>query len=264
MKPILPLALLASTIVVAQTTAPKENDAPAKPLRVLMLTGGCCHDYDTQKEILSAGIAQRANVDFTIVHEGGKGTKHQFEILKKPGWEKNFDAVLYNICFAMETDRDYIESVTNTHKAGLPAVALHCTYHSHHWKTDTDEWERFIGVTSPNHGPKAAITITPAKPDHPVMKGFPESWKTPLGELYNVDKVWPTATVLANGDNEQRKQPCVWVNDFHGTRVFGTTVGHHNETMAEGVYLDLVTRGLLWTTGKLTEDGKPAPGMERK
>ena len=77
-------------------------------------------------------------------------------------------------------------------------------------------------------------------------------------------KVWPTATVLANGDNEQRKQPCVWVNDFHGTRVFGTTVGHHNETMAEGVYLDLVTRGLLWTTGKLTDDGKPVPGMERK
>ena len=27
-------------------------------------------------------------------------------------------------------------------------------------------------------------------------------------------------------------------------------------------YLDLVTRGLLWTTGHLTEDGKPAAGYE--
>jgi uncharacterized protein len=264
MKPLIPLALLASAAVLAQAPDQKPEAPAAGPLRVLMLTGGCCHDYETQKTILSAGIAERANVDFTIVHEGGNGTKHQFEMLKKPGWEKDFDAVLYNICFAMETDKDYIDSVTNTHKAGLPAVALHCTYHSYHWKTDTDSWERFIGVTSPNHGPKAAITMTPVKPEHPVMKGFPKSWKTPMGELYNVDKVWPTATVLADGDNGNKKQACVWVNDFEGTRVFGTTVGHHNETMAEPVYLDLVTRGLLWTAGKLGDDGKPVAGMARE
>ncbi len=30
--------------------------------------------------------------------------------------------------------------------------------------------------------------------------------------------------------------------------------------MADGVYLDLFTRGLLWATDKLDEDGKPKPG----
>lgn len=267
LKTIPPLALLTATAILSQVGAePKEiaEPAKAKPLHVLMLTGGCCHDYDTQKLLLSAGISERANVDFTIVHEGEKGTKHQYKMLKEEGWEKGYDAVLYNICFANEEDVDYIESVTNTHKAGLPAVALHCTYHSHHWKAKTDEWERFIGVTSPNHGPHAAVTITPTKPDHPVMKGFPESWTTPKGELYNVDKVWPSATVIAEGDNGKKSQPCVWVNDFDGTRVFGTTVGHHNETVAEGVYLDLVTRGLLWAAGKLDDDGKPHPGAGRE
>lgn len=266
MKIYIPLALLVSTVVLTQVRGEEKesNDAEAKPLHVLMLTGGCCHDYDMQKAILSSGISERANVNFTILHEGGKATSHQYDKLKEEGWEKDYDAVLYNICFAHEADVDYIDSITNTHKAGLPAVALHCTFHSHSWRADTDSWDRFIGVTSPNHGPRKPITMTPVKPEHPVMIGFPESWTTPEGELYNVDKVWPTATVLADGDNGDRKQACVWVNDFEGTRVFGTTVGHHNETMAEPVYLDLVTRGLLWTVGKLTDDGKPVAGMERK
>lgn len=266
-KPIAPFAILAAAAVTVACSKQEEavvEEAVVEesaPLRVLMLTGGCCHDYEMQKVILSSGIAERAHVDFTIVHEGEKGHDHQFEMLKREGWEKDFDAVLYNICFARVTDVEYIDGITGTHKAGLPAVALHCTFHSHHWRAETDSWERFIGVTSPNHGPHAPITMTPTETDHPVMKGFPESWTTPLGELYNVDKVWPSATVLAMGDNGNRVQPCVWVNDFEGVRVFGTTVGHHNETMAEPVYLDLVARGLLWVTGKLTDAGEPVAGM---
>ena len=48
------------------------------------------------------------------------------------------------------------------------------------------------------------------------------------------------------------------------TKVFATTLGHNNETVADARYLDLVTRGLLWATGHLAEDGKPAPGYEPK
>ena len=56
----------------------------------------------------------------------------------------------------------------------------------------------------------------------------------------------------------------MWVNQYGKGRVFGTTVGHHNETMAEPTYLDLVTRGLLWACGKLGEDGKPLAGYGPK
>lgn len=244
--------------------APIAAEPEAKALRVLQLTGGCCHDYEGQKEVLAAGLGERTKVEVTTLHEGGKGNKHQYAKLKEKGWEKDFDVVLYNICFAREEDVDYIESITDTHKAGLPAVALHCTMHSHHWSAKTEAWEEFIGVTSPNHGPKAAITMKPKVKDHPVMKGFPAEWKTPQGELYNIKKVHDTATVLIEGDNGKVTQPCVWVNDFGGTRVFGTTVGHHTETMAEPVYLDLVTRGLLWVTGNLNDDGTPAEGFGAK
>jgi type 1 glutamine amidotransferase len=42
-------------------------------------------------------------------------------------------------------------------------------------------------------------------------------------------------------------------------KVFGTTLGHQNATVADPRYLDLITRGLLWSVDKLDADHlKPA------
>ena len=47
----------------------------AEPLKVLLLTGGCCHDYAAQKDILKEGLEKRANVVVTQIHSDDKGTK---------------------------------------------------------------------------------------------------------------------------------------------------------------------------------------------
>lgn len=44
-----------------------------------------------------------------------------------------------------------------------------------------------------------------------------------------------------------------WINNYHGTRVFNTTIGHNNETVAHDRYLDFIVRGLLWSCDKLNE-----------
>ncbi len=49
--------------------------ADAKPLRALLVLGGCCHDYAKQKDILAKGIAERANVVVDIAYDSNKGTK---------------------------------------------------------------------------------------------------------------------------------------------------------------------------------------------
>jgi hypothetical protein len=41
-------------------------------------------------------------------------------------------------------------------------------------------------------------------------------------------------------------------------------MGHNVPTMADPAYLDLVTRGLLWTLGKLDAEGVPAAGYGPK
>ena len=36
-----------------------------KPLKALMITGGCCHDYKTQKNIISEGISERVKTKYS-------------------------------------------------------------------------------------------------------------------------------------------------------------------------------------------------------
>jgi len=50
-----------------------------------------------------------------------------------------------------------------------------------------------------------------------------------------------------------------WTNQYEKTRVFSTTLGHSNDTVGDPRYLDLVTRGLLWSCNKLNDQYlKPA------
>ena len=54
---------------VALTSFPGQAAADEpKPLKVLLITGGCCHDYAKQKDILKKGIEARANVVVDIIY----------------------------------------------------------------------------------------------------------------------------------------------------------------------------------------------------
>ena len=66
---------------------------------------------------------------------------------------------------------------------------------------------------------------------------------------------------LAYGEDTKQEHPVIWVNNFGKARIFGTSLGHHNETMNNSVWLDVVSRGVLWATGHLTDDGKPERGF---
>ncbi len=257
-------AALASGGLLAPAFGADEATFETKPLRALLITGGCCHDYAKQKLILPEGIGERANVVFDVVHEGGESRDHRVSVYEKDGWAEGYDVIVHNECFGSMTDDALIGKITKAHADGVPAVTIHCSTHSYR-NAKTDEWRKLLGVSSYNHGKKHPITMTNIKKDHPVTKGFPESWTTPDGELYNIEKVWDTCTPLIEGQiDNPKKQPCVWVNTYGKARVFGTTVGHHNETMLEDTYLDLITRGLLWSCGKLNDDGTPMKGYGPK
>ena len=87
------------------------------------------------------------------------------------------------------------------------------------------------------------------------MQGFPAGWANPAGELYWIEKVWDTAHPLASAKNREKgnEEVCVWTNQFEKARVFGTTLGHHNETVSSPEFLNLLTRGVLWAAGKLDD-----------
>jgi type 1 glutamine amidotransferase len=130
---------------------------------------------------------------------------------------------------------------------------IHCSMHCYRTGPTAEEWWKFCGVHSPGHGPKHPFEVKITAPKHEIMQGMSD-WNTPQGELYFIKTAYPTMTPLAESLSEKTKtmHTNIWVNAYgpNETRVFGTSIGHHNETMLDPNYMAMITRGLLWAAGK--------------
>jgi type 1 glutamine amidotransferase len=226
-------------------------------IKALLVAGGCCHDYKTQKTIITEGISARANVQWTIIHEGDGKTTHRHSIYEKDGWADAFDVIVHDECTADVKDIDFVQRILKPHKAGKPAVILHCAAHSYRTAPfpKVTPWFEFTGLQSTGHGAQLPIAITFVDSESPIIKGM-QNWTTINEELYNnsAGHLLDTAHALARGKQGKDDFVVVWTNTYgEKTRVFATTIGHNNKTVADPRYLDLITRGLLWSVDKLDE-----------
>lgn len=261
-------------------SVPMTVQAAPKPLRVLLITGGCCHDYARQKDILKSELEKRANVVVDQIHTDDKSTHPPLAILGKPDYAQGYDLVIHDECASDVSDPATVEAVLNPHRHGIPAVNLHCAMHCYRIGNPNDPvkepgtphgfWFEYLGLQSSGHGPQEPISIAFTKGAGPIVKGLSD-WTTVREELYNNIKVLETARPVARGkqivkrkDGTEKVEDTVvaWMNEYgpSKTRVFSTTIGHNNTTVEDPRYLDLVTHGLLWATDHLNADGTPAKG----
>ena len=259
------LCLTALFVLIAVPLAARAADE-VKPIRALLVLGGCCHDYQAQQHILKEGISARAHVEVTVSYDPDKGTRHLNPVYQNADWAKGFDVVIHDECSADVKAPEVIERILKPHREGLPAVVLHCGMHSYRSEgfPKSTPWFDFTGMASTGHGPQTPISLSFVDRDHPITKEV-KDWTTIREELYNnsAGKLLDTAKSLARGKQTVRRRGgqervedsvVVWTNMYNGkTRVFATTLGHNNETVADPRYLDLVTRGLLWSVDKLDE-----------
>lgn len=217
MKLLLPLLTLGLTGVLFLARA---ADSAVKPLRVLIVAGGCCHEYDKQTVVLKEGIEARLNAIVDIAYNPDKTTKATFEIYKARDWAKDFDVIIHDECSADITDPAYVAAILDAHKAGKPAVNLHCAMHSYRWgnfrepvKTGADNagWYEMLGLQSTGHGPQQPIAITFTDKAHPITQGL-ENWTTINEELYNNIQVL-TGKAIASGvqivpPKAKKAKPC--------------------------------------------------------
>lgn len=223
----------------------------AEPLEVLYITGGCCHDYTAQADIIPAGLEERANLKVTIFQDPNTTTSSKMKIYENANWAAPYDVIIHNECYADVKDPEWTQRILKPHKDGKPGVVIHCAMHC--YRDGTDEWFKFCGVTSHRHGAHYPHEVRNVDAAHPVMQGWGPAWANPAGELYWIERVWPDTHILAESKNQENgnAEPCVWTNNYMGkTRVFGTTLGHHNETVSDSKFLDLLARGVVWSTGK--------------
>ncbi len=235
------------------TRAESPDAQSSKPLRLLLITGGCCHDYRYQAEAMQRAFKDaEVNAEWKIVHEGGNGTHAEIELYNDPNWAKGFDVVIHNECFADTKNPEYIRKITSVHKAGVNAVVIHCAMHTYR-SAEIDDWREFLGVTSRRHDHQSKYPVKVTAADHPIMNGYPSDHVSAKDELYIIEKVWPKTQVLATSPSERDgvSHPVFWTNEYGQARVFGTTYGHSNETFEDAVFIKTLVRGTLWAAGRL-------------
>ena len=252
------LAFLLTVFVATGLAAEDRSDTVEKSkqngkIRALMICGGCCHDYPRQKRIISDALSKRVGpIDWTIL-EYGSGRDVKADVYRQTDWIDGFDIVVHNECFGGIEDGEFVEGIVAAHvKRGVPAIVVHCSMHSYRKAPTADRWRAFIGVTSRRHEKRKhplVVKATEAGRNHAILEDFDGDWKTPNGELYIIEKVWPHTTVLAEVYSEETKheEPVIWTNEYQNVRVFGISLGHHNETMEDENWQRIVAAGWNWS-----------------
>lgn len=234
------ILLLCSSVTFAGETT--------ESLKVLLVTGGCCHDYDFQTRAMQDAAKKfGVAIDWKVVNDGGTGTSAEIDLYDDADWAKGFDVVVHNECFAKTTNPEYIKRITKAHYEGANGVVIHCAMHTYR-DAEIDDWRQFLGVTSKHHEHQSNYAVRVESGDHPIVKHVPADYKTAMDELYIIKKVWPNTKVLATSVSEKtgKLQPVMWTNRYGKSRVFGTTYGHSNATFEDEVFLKCVVNGIVW------------------
>ena len=69
--------------------------------------------------------------------------------------------------FANTADPEYIRRITAAHRAGVPAVVIHCAMHTYR-AAEIDDWRELLGVTSRHHEHQSEYVVSNAMPEHPI------------------------------------------------------------------------------------------------
>lgn len=259
-------AWLAMAVGAGAAVSYAAETASSKPVRALLVSGGCCHDYLGQHKALFEGIQAKADVQVDVYWTDDPSTNPPLRLYESADWAKGYDVIIHDECAADNKDMPAFERIMEAHKT-IPAVHLHCAMHS--FRNGTDRWFRHLGLQSTGHGPQEPIAIGFVDKEHPISKTLGD-WVTGKEELYNNVKLFdahPLAvgrqTVVKKGGESKVEEAVVaWTTDRDGLRSFSTTLGHNTATVADPRYVELVTRGLLWACRRLDDGtlGRPFTG----
>ncbi|HEV2969536.1 MAG TPA: ThuA domain-containing protein [Pirellulales bacterium] len=269
------LLTLAALLLFSNSAAWPARAAQNEPLKVVMFVGGGYHDYKQMPRVLAKKIEELANVKIDV--KPVATAEEMADIFKNPKFANGYDAVIYDICFGEKwKDGDY-DGALEAAEAGKPAVFIHCSAHTYRPPRDPKapdlkqreaiadaKWHALVGMDTRVHDPYRSFSTEKAagERDQPILKNFPDDWKTAGDELYNTVKLMATAEPLltAKSPSSGKTHIVAWVNHYGKARVFGTTLGHDMKTGADPDYQRLLAFGLLWACDKLGTDGHPLPG----
>ena len=243
----------------------------AEPIKVLLVTGGGWHDYSTQKRILTETIETKlhATVDVkwtTTEQHPVSPTENKLPHLFTQDFAEGYDVVLHNHCHTGFSGDDAINAAIDhqlKHKVGI--ILTHGSFHTFR-ASPQEAWDRIKGCKSKVHVHHAPLDIKIVNDRHPVTSLLGVSgWSTENGELYTTHLL-PNTTSLAEGTTlkgRTKTDSCIFAHTVGDSRVVGITLGHHNSTMEQKEYRELMALSVLWAAGKIGADGTIEPGYRK-
>jgi hypothetical protein len=239
-------ALAAALAVTAVFSLPaaRAEDAPAKKIRVLLLTGG--HDFEVKPfyEMWDAftGIAYT------------KATMPKDAGLLKPGLEKEYDVVVtYDMSpdITPEQRKAFVELLDT----GIGYLPMHHALGGHKgW----EEYRTIIGgryVFKPfeadgkSHGKSTYdhdqdLKVKVMDADHPILKGVKDF--AIHDETYGNCYVAPGVKVLLTTDHPKCTPQIAWVKTYGKSPIFYFMLGHDSKAWACPEYRKILVNGIQW------------------
>ena len=148
--------------------------------------------------------------------------------------------------------RRYLES-------GKPLVALRTASHAFDTRGKVPpggaEWIGFdrevLGCNYKGHTllGGSIVRLVPEQVNHPILAGLPqEPWESE-GTLYLVSPLLDDVTVLMMGEAGGRVEPVTWIRNYHGGRIFYTSLGHPKD-FENPAFRQLLVNAIFWALGR--------------
>ena len=232
---------------VAPSLLPAETSAPARKLRVLLVTGG--HDHPPSFYSL---FTDQSKMDVNVNPHPGA--------FRSDGTGRYDVVVLYDLVQLADVDEPRRRNFQKFVEGGKGVVVLHhalCSYNQWEWW-----WREVAGVrylaAAEGHQPASSyrhdekLTITPVR-SHPILEG--------VGTLRFTDETYKdmwfskSNEVLLRTDNPTSDGPAAWISAYEKSRVVVIQPGHAQEAHQHPGYRRLVRNAIFWAGGAASNQG---------
>ncbi|MDX1365483.1 MAG: ThuA domain-containing protein, partial [Arenibacter latericius] len=209
--------------------------------KISVMGGGSSHDF-----LKYFGI-----VDGEILSDGGKNTVIYTEKPEELGsLIANTDVLLLSNNKPLDNNtKNAILSRVNEGKMNL------LIYHPSIWY-NWEDWPEYnknlVGGGSRSHENLQEFEVRVVKPDHPIMKGVPSTFRI-VDELYRFKKD-PDAEIevlaVGRGVESGEEYPAVWVVKHPTAKIVANTLGHDERAHGLKAYQTILKNSSKWVAKK--------------
>lgn len=236
---------LGLALCVMTLTFSAQAQAPAKPLKVCLVSGSVEYESDACLNALQQYLEKHYHIQCSRAFR-----KTDDDL---PGLE-NLDSCDVMLLFTrrLTIDGPQLERVKKYCLSGKPIVGVRTASHAFQKWLALDQ--EVLGGNYKGHfggGIPCEVKIADQAKGHPILEGFKPFISA--GSLYKNTGLTDDVTVLLSGSIPKHTEPIAWTRTFKGGRIFYTSLGHQKDFQDEN-FRRLLVNALYWTTQR-----QPAP-----